>query len=86
MRRAVQTDALQLESLADERVQVRAGDDHIAPQHTGRFFDMRKCPGQAIEHFLSKKCDLAFVVLAIIVKPIASNAVTCDALDSIYFL
>ena len=85
MRRPVQAHALNLEGLADERIEVGAGDDDVAAKHAGRFLHRRKSRAQILEDFLREKRDLSLVVLLVIVEAVAPNSMARDALDPIDF-
>ena len=86
MRGAEETDSLQLKCFADERVQIGAGDDDIAPQNAGRFVDKREGHAEAIENFPGEESDLAFVVVFVIEKPVAAQSTARDAFDLVDFL
>ncbi len=84
--RPKKTDALQLESFADQSIQIRARDDDVTAQSSRRFARLRKGNGQAFKNFLGKKGDLAFVVFPIVEKAIAPNPMAGHTLDRVDFL
>jgi hypothetical protein len=77
----LETDALQLEWLADERVEVFAPNEDIAAGGLRLGFGQVQFPAERIEHFHRKEGDLALVVGAEIEEPIASNAPPGHTLD-----
>lgn len=86
MRGPEKAHALQLKRFADERIQIRAGHNYVAPQDTGRFIHERKGGAKVGENFLGEKSDLAFVVVLKVVEAVAANAVAGHAFEAIDFL
>ena len=72
---------LNLKLPADEREKIDAGDDHVAAQDAGGLILDSKMRAESFENLSREKCDLALVVLPIVIKAIAANSVARDALD-----
>src|SRR5260221_9144660 len=79
--RAEKADALHLELFADQRRQVGAGRDHIAPKDRWRPIPHAELGAQLLVHFIREKSDLAFVLRLEIEEAVALDAAPGDALD-----
>ena len=82
---ALEANALNLEFSANQRIQIRAGDNHIAAGGRRLGLGQIKLVAQRIEDFLREEGDLAFVVFLEVEEPVAPDAAACDALRLIYF-
>ena len=78
---ATKLDALNFEVDTDERVQIDVGDNHVTSQDSGRFVCDAKRLTKLFENVRGEKRDLADVIVAVIKKPIAANAMASDAFD-----
>ncbi len=73
---------LQFELTTDERKEIDPGNDEVAAQHARRFLPDSKVGAEPLENLRGKKCDLAFVIFAMIKVAIAEQTLACDTLDS----
>jgi len=78
---AAELHALNFEIATDERKKIDAGDDNIAAQYARRFLPDIKVCAEPLENLRGKKCDLAFVIFAMIKVAIPKQTLTCDTLD-----
>jgi len=83
MLRAAELHALNFEIATDERKKIDAGDDNIAAQYARRFLPDSKVCAEPLENLRGKKCDLAFVIFAMIKVTIPDQTFTRDAFDSL---
>ena len=73
---------LNFEVATDERKKINTGDDDVAAQHPRRFLPDSKVGAESLENLRGKKCDLAFVIFAMIKVAIAEQTLARDTLDS----
>ncbi len=73
--------ALNFELTTDERKEINSGDDDVAAQHARRFLPDSKVGAEPLENLRGKKCDLAFVIFAMIKVAIAEQTLARDTLD-----
>ena len=74
--------ALNFELTTDERKEINTGDDDVAAQHSRRFLPDSKVGAEPLENLRGKKCDLAFVIFAMIKVAVAEQTLARDTLDS----
>jgi len=72
---------LDFELTTDERKKINSGDDDVAAQHPRRFLSDSKAGAEALENFHGKKCDLAFVIVAMIKVAVTEQTLARDTLD-----
>ena len=85
MRGPPQANSLNGKFLADQVVQVDAGNDYIPAQVTRRFVRQAKSDDKFLENLDGKEGDLPLVIIAVVVKSIAANSVTGDAFHLLGF-
>ena len=73
--------ALNFELTTDERKEINTGDDDVAAQHSRRFLPDSKAGAEPLENLRGKKCDLAFVIFAMIKVAVAEQTLARDTLD-----
>jgi hypothetical protein len=73
--------ALNFELTTDQRTKINSGDDDIAAQHARRFLPDSKVGAELLENLRGKKCDLAFVIFAMIKVAIAEQTFARDTLN-----
>jgi len=73
--------ALNFELTTDERKEINSGNDDVAAQHPRRFLADSKVGAEPLENLRSKKCNLAFVIFAMIKVAIAEQTLARDTLD-----
>ena len=74
--------ALNFELTTDERQEINSGDDEVAAQHACWFLRDSKVSAEPLENLRGKKCDLAFVIFAMIKVAVAEQTLARDTLDS----
>src|SRR5262245_6927511 len=74
-------DPLDFKLASNERHQVHAADEHIAPRSSGLRFGQVQFPSHCVKNFLREKRDLAFVTILESEIPIATDALPGHALD-----
>src|SRR5256886_9069252 len=79
------TNALNLEFLADEFVQIKAARDHIAPRRSRRSIMCVQRNAELFENVERKKRDLALVVVLEVEVTISANPAACDTFDHGHF-
>jgi len=77
--------ALNFEVTTDQRKEINSGDDDVAAQHACRFLPDSKVGAEPLENLRREKCDLAFVIFAMIKIAIAEQTLACDTLDPFPF-
>ena len=78
---AEETNALHFEFFTDERIQIGAGSDHVAPRKGRRARLNSQRATKFIENFQRKECDLPLVIVFEVKIPILANATPCHAID-----
>jgi FdhD protein len=78
---SVQPNALNLEFLVDELVQINAARDHVAPRRSRRSIVYVQRSAELIENAERKKSDLSLVVVLEVEITIAANPAARDAFD-----
>ena len=73
--------ALNFELTTDERKKIDPGDDDVAAQDARRFLSDSKAGAESLENLRGKKCNLAFVIFAMIKVAIAEQTLARDTLD-----
>ena len=73
--------ALNFELTTDERKEINSGNDDVAAQHPRRFLPDSKVGAEPLENLRGKKCDLAFVIFAMIKVAVAEQTLARDTLD-----
>ena len=73
---------LNFELTTDERKKINTGNDNVAAQHPRRFLPNSKAGAEPLENLRGKKCDLAFVIFAMIKVAVAEQTLARDTLDS----
>ncbi len=73
---------LDFELTTDERRKIDTGDDDVAAQHARRFLPDSEVSTEPLENLRGKKCDLAFVIFAMIKVAIPKQTLARDTLDS----
>ena len=73
--------ALNFELTTNERQEINSGDDDVAAQHPRRFLPDSKAGAKPLENLRGKKCDLAFVIVAMIKVTVAEQTLARDTLD-----
>ena len=73
--------ALNFELTTDERKEINSGNDDVAAQHPRRFLPDSKAGAKLLENLCGKKCDLAFVIFAMIKVAIPEQSLARDTLD-----
>jgi hypothetical protein len=86
MRSAEEANALQLELLANQGIEINTGDDHVASQDAGRFVHEGKRGTETVENFLREEGDLAFVIVLVVKEAITANSTAGDTFDALGFL
>ena len=76
---------LNFELTTDERREINTGDDDVAAQHARRFLPDSKVGAELLENLRGKKCDLAFVIFAMIEVAIPKQTLARDTLDPFPF-
>ena len=76
---------LNFELTTDERKKINTGNDNVAAQHPRRFLPDSKVGAEPLENLRREKCDLAFVIFAMIKIAIAEQTLACDTLDPFPF-
>jgi len=74
--------ALNFELTTDERKEINSGNDDVAAQHPRRFLPDVEVGAEPLENLRRKKCDLAFVIFAMIKVSIPEQPLARDTLDS----
>src|SRR5205807_7444534 len=74
--------ALNFEVTTDERKKINTGNDDVAARHPRRFLPDSKVGAETLENLRGKKCDLAFVIFAMIKVAVAEQTLARDTLDS----
>ena len=72
---------LNFELATNERKKINAGNDNVAAQDACRFLPDSKVGAKPLENLRGKKCDLAFVIFAMIKIAIAKQTLARDAFD-----
>ena len=72
---------LNFELTTDERKKINTGNDDVAAQHPRRFLRDSKAGAEPLEDLRGKKCDLAFVIFAMIKVAVAEQTLARDTLD-----
>lgn len=83
--RSVQPNALNLEFLVNELVQINAARDHVAPRRSRRSIVYLQHSAKLIENAERKKGDLSLVVVLEVEITIAANPAARDACDQGHF-
>ena len=73
---------LNFELTTDERKEINSGNDNVAAQHPRRFLPDSKAGAEPLENLRGKKCDLAFVIFAMIKVAIPKQTFARDTFDS----
>ena len=73
---------LDFELTTDERKEINSGNDDVAAQYPRRFLSDSKVSAEPLENLRGKKCDLAFVIFAMIKVAVAEQTFARDARDS----
>jgi len=73
--------ALNFELTTDKRKKIDPGDDDVAAQRARRFLSDAKAGAESLENLRGKKCNLAFVIFAMIKVAIAEQTLARDTLD-----
>ena len=73
--------ALNFELTTDKRKKIDPGDDDVAAQDARRFLSDSKAGAESLENLRGKKCNLAFVIFAMIKVAIAEQTLARDTLD-----
>lgn len=81
MRSSSQKNPLNGKLFSDQIVQINARDDYVAAQDAGGLACQSKTRREPFENFQREKGDLAFVIAAIIVKPVTANSAAGNAFD-----
>jgi FdhD protein len=74
-------DTLNLEFLPNERAQIDITREDVATHQRRRAILQFECAAQLVENFEREKCDLTFVIVAVIKEPIAADAMPGHTLD-----
>ena len=82
MLRAAELHSLNFEIATDEGKKIDPGDDDVAAQNARRFLPNIKVGAEPLENLRGKKCDLAFVIFAMIEVAIPKQTFARDTLDS----
>jgi len=73
--------ALNFELATDERKEINSGDDDVAAQHARQFLPDSKVGAEPLENLRGKKCDLAFIIFAMIKVAVPEQTLARDTLD-----
>ena len=73
--------ALNFELTTYERKEINSGNDDVAAQHPRRFLPDSKAGAKPLKNLRGKKCDLAFVIFAMIKVAVAEQTLARDTLD-----
>ena len=82
---ALEANALNLEFSANQRIQIRAGDNHIAAGGSRLSLGKVQFAAERVEDFLREEGDLAFVAFFEVEEPVAPDAAASDTLGLIDF-
>ena len=82
---ACEANALNLEFSANQRIQIRAGDNHIASRGSRLRLRDFQFATEREEDFQREEGDLAFIVFLEVEEPVAPDATASDALSLSYF-
>ena len=80
---AAELHSLNFEIATDEGKKIYAGDDDVAAQYARWFFSDSEVGAEAFENLRGKKCDLTFVIFAVIKVTVPEQTLPCDAFDSL---
>ena len=72
---------LNFEVTTDERKEINSGNDDVAAQHPRRFLSDSEVSAEPLENLRGKKCDLAFIIFAMIKVTVAEQTLARDTLD-----
>ena len=81
----METHALNFKINADQRIQIRAADDHISPESAWRLVSHVKRIADGIVNFTREKGDLTLVIFFEIKKSISANSASGHTLDAGHF-
>lgn len=82
---AEKSHALHFEFGSDQRIQIRAGDQRIAPGCGGVGLGQVELAAESVKDFQGKECDLPFVVFLEVKEAITPDTATRNTVDPIYF-